>query len=278
MTTLMLCLDILWGEKITGTITDNIKNMLSGINTRGKTLTLLTIKGLLLSRKTLLLLLLCSIPIILAFYWITTDSMEGYVFFSDLVYLSFLFFIVVIISLLYGTSCFNDEVTNNTLTYLISRPVHRVELAIYKYIGLVISATLVVLPPLIITFFIIALKAGDIGNNIGILSTYIGVIVLAVLGYGSIFLFFGLLFKRPMLISFIFMFVWETTLAGIPLLINQVTLRHYLESITYHAINLGETQNVVGAADMGWSIAIIFIYTSVFLTLSGITVRAKDFA
>ncbi len=55
----------------------------------------------------------------------------------------------------------------------------------------------------------------------------------------TVFLFFGLLFKRPMLISFVFMFVWEGGIAGIPLMINHISVRHYLESIGYHMINRG---------------------------------------
>jgi ABC-2 type transport system permease protein len=270
--------DILWGEMIGTSIGDNAKHILSGIRIRGITLTYLTIKQLLFSRKTIVLLLLCLIPILLALYWVTTDSEDGYAFFFILIYLSFLFFIVVIISLLYGTSCFNDEITENTITYLLSRPVHRFELAIYKYVGLVISACVVVLPPLVITFFIIALKTGDIWANIGFLTIFSGVIILAVIGYGAIFLFFGIIFKRPMLISFIFMFVWETTFASIPLLINQITLRHYLESVLFHSFSLDEAQDVAFAADPFWSVIIIIILSLVFLILSGIVTKIKDFA
>ncbi len=247
------------------------------MRTRGVTITTLTVKRLLFSRKTIVLLFLCAIPVLIALYWLTADAETGYTFFSDLIYMSFLFFIVLIISLLYGVSTFNDDITDKTITYLISRPVDRIELVFYKYIGYLISAIVVVLPPLVLTFFIIAIKTGETIDNIGLLSTYIGVIILAIICYGAIFMFFGISFKRPMLISFVFMFVWEEFFASIPLIINQITVRHYLESILYHAINLGETKNVYLPADSNLSVGVLLGTALFFLIFTCILARNKDF-
>jgi ABC-2 type transport system permease protein len=275
--------DILWGEKIGNDFVHKIQYILGGIGTRGLTITKMTIKRLLFSRKTIVLLFLCALPILISIYWLTTETGNGYTFFSDLVFLTYLFFIVVIISLLYGVSLFNDDITDKTITYLISRPVDRFELVIYKYIGYLFSAIVVVIPPLVLTFLIVAAKAGDIGGHIGLLSTYIGVFVLAIIGYGAIFMFFGLLFKRPLLISFIFMFVWEEFFASIPLLINKITLRHYLESICYHAINIGIAKEIFAhpdkiPADTIVSVVGLLIVGLFFLISAGIVGRSKDFA
>lgn len=269
--------DILWGEKIGNDFVHKTQYILGGIGTRGLTITKMTIKRLLFSRKTIVLLFLCALPILISIFWLTTEAENGYTFFSDLVFLSYLFFIVVIISLLYGVSLFNDDITDKTITYLISRPVDRIELVIYKYIGYLFSAIVVVIPPLVLTFFIVAAKAGDIGGHMGLLSTYVGVFILAILGYGAIFTFFGILFDRPMLISFIFMFIWEFTLASMPLIINQITFRHYLESICYHLIGLGETKNVFGPADAGLAVIAILVASVFFLIFASITAKNKDF-
>jgi ABC-type transport system involved in multi-copper enzyme maturation permease subunit len=257
---------------------ENTKYIFSGLGSRGITITSITIKRLLYSKKTIVILLLCAIPIILSLYWLTLEDESGYYFFSALIYVSYLFFIVVIIALLYGVSVFHDEINDSTINYLISRPIHRVELVIYKYVGLVISALVVVLPPLILTYLIIAPKAGAPIQNIGILTNYMGVVILAIVGYGAIFMFFGLLFKRPMLISLFYMFVWESVLAGIALLINQITIRHYLESIILNNIGQGEIEGLFQPADSITSIIIILSVTSVFLILSAIAAKSKDFA
>jgi ABC-2 type transport system permease protein len=274
----MPCSDTWWGDKIGATMIENIKYIFSGIHSRGITITSITIKRLLYSKKTIVILSLCTIPIIIALYWLTLEDEFGYHFFSLLIYVSYLFFIVVIIALLYGVSVFNDDINDSTLTYLISRPVHRVELVIYKYVGLVISAVVVVLPPLVLTYVIMAPKAGEPIQNIGILTTYMGVVILAIVGYGAIFLFFGLLFKRPMLISLFYMFVWESILSGEDLLINQITLRHYLESIILHNIGQGETAGLFQPADSVTSAIIIIVVTIIFLFLSAIAAKNKDFA
>ncbi len=277
MITLMLYSDIWLGDKIVNSLSVNLHHILNGMRTRGITIISLSLKRLLFSKKTIVLELLCAIPVLIALYWLTTDAKNGYMFFSTLVYVSFLFFIVLIVSLLYGVTVFKDDISDKTITYLISRPVDRAELTLYKYIGYFISAIVVLIPPLVFTFLIIALKAGDIGNNIGLLLNFMGIFVLAVVSYGAIFILFGLLFKRPMLISFVFMFVWEDFLASLPLIINQITIRHYLESISFHVIKMGETKNVEIPADLTTSIGVLIGAALFFLIFAILVAKNKDF-
>lgn len=274
----MQYLDIWLGDTIGKSENSMLQYIIKGVKTRGPTITKLTLKRLLFSKKTWVLVVLCAIPVFIALYWITTDEVDGYTFFSDLVYVSFLFFIVLIVCLLYGVAAFNDDITDNTITYLISRPVDRAELTVYKYIGYVISATVVVIPPLILTFFIFASKEGDIGNNIGVLTTFIGIFFLAVVCYGAIFILFGLLFKRPMLISFVFIFVWEGGIAGIPLLINRVSIRHYIGSIGYHVLDRGIATSIWEPVDTIISVIVLLVTALFFLIFAMLVARNKDFA
>ncbi len=270
-------LDIWLGDTI-GSENGMLQYIIKGVKTRGPTVTKLTLKRLLFSKKTWVLVVLCAIPVLIASYWITTDEVDGYTFFSDLIYVSFLFFIVLIVCLLYGVAAFNDDITDNTIIYLISRPVDRAELTVYKYIGYIISAFVVVIPPLILTFFIFASKEGDIGNNIGLLATFIGIFFLAIISYGAIFILFGLLFKRPMLISFVFIFVWESFFGNLGFDISRITIRHYLGSIGYHVLDRGVATTVWEPLDTTISI-IVLLFTSLFFIIFSIFVaRNKDFA
>lgn len=270
-------LDIWLGDTISNSENRMMQHIIKGVKTRGPTITKLTLKRLLFSKKTWVLVVLCAIPVLIALLWITTDEVNGYTFFSDLV-LSFLFFIVLIVCLLYGVAAFNDDITDKTIIYLISRPVDRAELTVYKYIGYIISAFVVVIPTLILTFFIIASKEGDIGNNIGVLTTFIGIFFLAVVCYGAIFILFGLLFKRPMLISFVFIFVWESFLGNLRFDISRITIRHYLGSIGYHVLDRGEATNVWEPVDTTISIIVLLVTALSFLVFAMLVARNKDFA
>ena len=107
----MPCSDTWLGDRIVNGLNLNLSHIIKGMKTRGPTITIMTIRRLLFSRKTLVLLFLCSIPIIIALYWFTRDEENAYLFFSNMIFVSFLFFIVLIVSLLYGVSVFNDDIT-----------------------------------------------------------------------------------------------------------------------------------------------------------------------
>lgn len=282
MTTLMLYFDTSWGDMIGYDVGALTKHILEGIRTRGVTITKITIKRLLFSRKTIVLLFFCAIPILLSLYWLTVDEEEGYLFFVNLVYVSFLLFIAGIITLLYGLSTFNDDIDDKTINYLISRPIDKVELTFYKYVGYIISSIAVVIPPIVIIFFIVSIKVGDVADNIYLLYNFISIFILAILVYGAVFMFLGLLLKHPMLISFVFLFVVESFLAAIPLAIKQITIKHYLQSIAYHIIGMGAPKGLYDEpgttpADVTTSLIVLFVTIIIFLILTVILARNKDF-
>jgi len=64
----------------------------------------------------------------------------------------------------------------------------------------------------------------------GHLAAYLGVTVLACLGYGAVFLMMGLLFRNP-IIPAVAVLIWESITVFLPPLLKQISVIYYLESL-----------------------------------------------
>jgi len=64
----------------------------------------------------------------------------------------------------------------------------------------------------------------------GQLSSYVGVTVLACLGYGAVFLLMGVLFRNP-IIPAVLVLLWESLIVFVPALLKKISVIFYLESL-----------------------------------------------
>ena len=74
--------------------------------------------------------------------------------FGLIIWLLFLRFIVPVLGVFYGTSLIADEVEDKTITYLFTRPVRRGAVLVGKYLAYLVCTTLVVLPSVMIVYFL----------------------------------------------------------------------------------------------------------------------------
>ena len=81
--------------------------------------------------------------------------MDSAAIFGVMIWLLFLRFIVPVLGVFYGTSLIADEVEDKTITYLFTRPIRRSAVLIGKYIAYLVCTTLVVLPGVMLVYFLI---------------------------------------------------------------------------------------------------------------------------
>ena len=135
------------------------------------------------------------------------------------------------------TWLFRGEIIEKSLHYYFLAPVKREVLLIGKFIGgLVTSATLFGLGVLI-SFAMIYLHFGDAGQyyvfngpGMGQLLAYLGVTVLACVGYGSFFLTLSLVMKNP-IIPAVLVLGWETFTPILPSLVQRFSITYYLKQL-----------------------------------------------
>ena len=125
-------------------------------------------------------------------------EMSGPTIFGLMVWAFYLRFTVPVLGVFYGTSLIADEVEDKTITYLFTRPVSRGAVLFGKYLGYLICTGLVVLPSVVLVYFIVVpLLGGSIGEHFPSLVIDLGLLGLGLAVYGSVFALVGAWFKHP---------------------------------------------------------------------------------
>jgi len=130
-----------------------------------------------------------------------------------------------------------------SLHYYFLAPLRREVLVVGKFLSGLLAATVIFCSSALLQF--IALYCYFSSNTIqeylfhehGLahLAAYLGVTFLACIGYGSVFLAAGLLFRNP-LIPTVVVLVWEAVNGFLPALLQRISVIFYLKSLCPVAI------------------------------------------
>ena len=217
--------------------------------------------------------------LILSFRWIAAAFTPAQVF-GTLMSTAVIHFIVVFVTLFYGTALISDEVEGKTLTYLFLRPIPKPTIMFGKYLALIWISSLLVIPPVLFSYFILYIRgdARPFLEDIGILGKDIGIIFLALLAYGAFFSLLGAWLKHPILAGLLYAFGWEGIVSYLPGFTRKLTITHYVQSIFPHddipgalAMLLGER---TGPAE---SILTLLLMAALFLASASLVLREKEY-
>ena len=93
--------------------------------------------------------------------------------------------------------CMADEVEDKTLTYLFTRPIPRGAVLLGKYLAYLVCTSLVVLPSVMLTYFLVVPFA-EVGGTFRSLVLDLVILALGLAVYGAVFAFVGTWLKRPL--------------------------------------------------------------------------------
>lgn len=138
------------------------------------------------------------------------------------------------------------DLLQGTLHHWFLLPVRREVLMAGKYLGGAAAVTLVTWAATVVSFVLAYLPSGlepflnlllD-GPILGHLLGYLGLVLLAVLGYGAVFFVFGLFFRRPIFPVIVF-FGWESVNFLLPPLLKKLSITWYLGGLMPVPVPLG---------------------------------------
>ncbi len=136
------------------------------------------------------------------------------------------------------TNLFRGEMLDKSLHFYLLTPVRREILAIGKYLAGLIATVAIFCTSTFLQLFALSLHfdGSEIseylaGPGWGHVAAYIGVTAAACLGYGSIFLAAGLLFKNP-IIPAATVLVWEGINMFLPVTLKKISVIFYLQSLS----------------------------------------------
>lgn len=175
------------------------------------------------------------LPSLLAVLWkYTTDR----AFFDprlayDALALGLIFgFILIITSMLAGTSVVSQEMERKSIVYLLTRPVPRARILLARFLGMLVPAALTTC----LSAFLLAVTCFGPRNLSGTpLMRDLGVLLIGVFAYGSLALLLGTLLRKAIMYAIYFAFGWENTVSNLPGSFRKISIITYLKVLAPHS-------------------------------------------
>jgi ABC-type Na+ efflux pump permease subunit len=159
----------------------------------------------------------------------------GGTIFGLIIWILYIRFIVPVLGVFYGTALIADEVEDKTITYLFTRPISRSAVLLGKYLAYLVCTTLLVLPSVMIVFFVVVpTGGGSIAQAFPSLLTDFGMLVAGLMAYGAVFALVGTRLKRPLIVGLVFAFGWEPGVLFFPGYLKRATVMYYLQALVSH--------------------------------------------
>jgi ABC-type transport system involved in multi-copper enzyme maturation permease subunit len=178
---------------------------------------------------------------------------------------------------------FRGEVVDRSLHYYFLAPVRREVLVVGKYLsGLIATVVLFSITTigsmLILYFSLYPSESGRYffgGVGASQMLAYLGVTILACVGYGAVFLLVGLFFRNP-IIPALLLYGWEWINFLLPPLLKKLSVIHYLQSLVPVPMPEGPFAVLVEPTPAWISVPSLLLFTGVVLFLASLYIRRME--
>ena len=207
-------------------------------------------------------------------------------FFMGLVVILYLQLVVLYVCFLYASALITAEVDDRTITYLISRPIRKLEIVVYKYIGYAISLFVLFSIPITINYGILASHMGGDGitENLDFLAFSLGGLLIGILLWGAFFIFLASVVKNPLMPGFLICIFWESLIANIGTNVSMFTGTYIIRTFIINGLkelrdSIAQEGDLPVHGDMSAPETFVFtvVISIVFLILSSIMLKNRDF-
>ncbi len=251
----------------------------------------LEIKKNFLSRRAFLLYLMAGLPLVLlsalALFPPPTDELGS---FSEMSMVFAAIYGGLILRTLIFFGCawvfmnlFRGEVVDRSLHYYFLAPVRREVLVVGKYLsGLIATIVLFSITTIgsmfIYYFWLFPSESTRFffeGAGASQMLAYLGVTILACVGYGAVFLIVGLFFRNP-IIPGLLLYGWEWLNFLLPPLLKKLSVIHYLQSLVPVPMSEGPFAVLVEPTAAWISVPSLLLFTGVVLFLASLHIRRME--
>ena len=178
---------------------------------------------------------------------------------------------------------FRGEVVDRSLHYYFLSPVRREVLVVGKYLsGLIATVALfsiTTVGSMLLLYFSLypseSARFFSDGAGFGQLLAYLGVTILACIGYGAVFLLVGLFFRNPIIPGLV-LYGWEWINFLLPPLLKKISVIHYLQSLVPVPMPEGPFAVLVEPTPAWISVPSLLVFTGVVLFLAGRHIRRME--
>jgi ABC-2 type transport system permease protein len=163
-----------------------------------------------------------------------------------------------LVALLYGSGIIQDEQEEQTLTYLLIRPISKWALYGVKTLATLTTAVVLTAVFTVLTYTVIYIGASTGGENIPLrCAKAIGIHSASVVAYCCLFGTMSLFTKRTLILGFLYTAFFEGFLANLPFSIRLLTIIYYSRLIAYRSMTFVTTEPngfKIDMADHAWQL------------------------
>lgn len=243
----------------------------------------------LLSKRSVLLYMLALFPVALVAMMALVNAEDIRTNFSDAneVYAGIYQGLILRTVIFFGCAwmfmnLFRGEVVDRSLHYYFLCPVRREVLVVGKYLsGMTATIILFLLTTFLsVFFFYVAGYPSSTqflmnGPGLGQVFTYLGITVLACIGYGAVFLVIGLFFRNPIVPALIvFGLEWINFL--LPPVLKKISVIHYLQSLAPVPMSEGPFAVVAEPTPAWIAVPSLLLFTLLVLAVASIRIRRME--
>jgi ABC-2 type transport system permease protein len=156
-----------------------------------------------------------------------------------------------IVALLYASGIIQDEQEDQTITYLLLRPIPKWAIYTLKLLAVMTTTAVLVAVFTVLTYVAIYFGTQAPLEEVAIRSLKTAAIhVLAVITYCSVFGLISLLTKRVLIVGILYTAIVEGLLANLPFSIRWITVIYYARLIAYRTMSLEVPRSRGGSEDV----------------------------
>jgi ABC-2 type transport system permease protein len=233
----------------------------------------LSLRRQLLSRHTLVSIVLAGLACLIVVAWSMQKEPSAKKFAQDVIVPVLAAILLPIYAICYGASSIGSEREDRTLIYLLTTPLPRPLIYLTKYA----VATMLVVAWTLGTLAVLSGLAGEHGREP--LRLFWPAVLLGAWAYGSLFHLLGAAFRRGTIVSLAYTFFLEFLLGNMPGIVKRVSLSFYTSCMIYDA-GSGLGVKPVLARELflpisGRSAAIVLALTAIALLALGLLVFTR---
>ncbi len=132
-------------------------------------------------------------------------------------------------TLVLATAALGDEIEDRTLQYLTLKPIGRFRIVFEKLLAVFLVMVPIVWLGIAVTWAIASI--GNIDDMRDLLWPALVSSLVAIVGFGSLFLLLSMVMQRALLVGVFYVFVWETALSRFLPGIRSISIRHFTQSL-----------------------------------------------
>lgn len=199
----------------------------------------------------------------------------------DLTMFLYMVILAIFVTIVLGTSLLGTEKNDKTIYYILTRPIHRYEIPLQKFPAyLIFSTSLFIVPLTLLHMTMMSVVPGSNAfTGIGLVPKLIFIALLCNAAYGSIFMFIGLILKRPLLVALIIGFAGNllTSLIFSGSIQAQTTIPYHLEVIGKSFVSSGQIATMETFNSTLTSVLTLISLTAFFVALTSMKIQKQDF-